>query len=60
MNSEWRCRIGTEHEKMAFRKADSARASYAEIRHLLEQVVERHGWEPILEARSPACSARAT
>ena len=45
---------------MAFRKADSARASYAEIRHVLEQVVERHGWDPLLEARPAARSARAT
>lgn len=45
--SQWR--IGTEHEKFAFRKADSSRATYEDIRYILEQVVARHGWEPIVE-----------
>ena len=43
------CRIGTEHEKFAFNKADSTRATYQDIRHILEQVVVRHGWEAITE-----------
>ncbi len=52
--SAWR--IGTEHEKFAFTTRDLRRLPYegpAGIRALLEGLVERFGWQPILEEGRP-------
>lgn len=43
-------RIGTEHEKLAFRVHDGTRASYQHIEHVLSRLVSRFGWQPIMEA----------
>lgn len=43
------CRIGTEHEKLAFNTKDGTRAGYSEIEHVLERLVSRFHWEPIME-----------
>jgi len=51
-------RIGTEHEKFGFRKANpaeggaghSGRIAYPDVRALLERLQADYGWEPILEA----------
>jgi len=48
--SEWR--IGTEHEKIGFRTDDLGPVPYEGprgIRALLEQLIQRYGWEPIHE-----------
>lgn len=44
-----RGRIGTEHEKLVVRQGSRERARYAEIEHILDALVERHGWEADLE-----------
>lgn len=43
------CRIGTEHEKFAFKMDDLTRAGYPEIQHVLDRLVSRFGWNPIME-----------
>ncbi len=46
--------IGTEHEKFVFRKKGLAPVSYEGrdgIRALMEGLIERFGWEPIMEGR---------
>jgi glutamate--cysteine ligase len=43
------CRIGTEHEKLAFRLDDGSRATYRDIKHVLDRLVSRFGWKPIME-----------
>jgi glutamate--cysteine ligase len=51
--TEWR--IGTEHEKFAFRLSDLAPISYegeSGVRALLEGLV-RFGWKPVLEHGKP-------
>ncbi|WP_438749967.1 glutamate--cysteine ligase [Pararhizobium sp. O133] len=48
-----RFRIGTEHEKFAFFKADNSPVSYfgeASISALLNGMAEKTGWEPIIDA----------
>lgn len=45
--SKWR--IGTEHEKFAFKMDDLTRAGYPEIQHVLDRLVSRFGWSPIME-----------
>ena len=48
--SEWR--IGTEHEKIAFRTDDLRPVPYAGprgIRAIMEELIARYGWEPIHE-----------
>ncbi|MEL7543497.1 MAG: glutamate--cysteine ligase [Pseudomonadota bacterium] len=45
-------RIGTEHEKFGFRTADHSPVPYegpAGIRALLEEMIARFGWAPIME-----------
>lgn len=47
---QWR--IGTEHEKFAFRISDLGPVAYhgeGGIRHVLEELIRRFAWEPILE-----------
>jgi glutamate--cysteine ligase len=44
------CRIGTEHEKIAFHTDTLKRAGYEEIELVLERLVSRFGWDPIMEA----------
>jgi len=48
-----RFRIGTEHEKFAFFKADNSPVPYfgeASISALLNGMAEKSGWEPIIDA----------
>ena len=48
--SEWR--IGTEHEKIGFRTDDLGPVPYEGprgIRALMEELIQRYGWEPIHE-----------
>jgi glutamate--cysteine ligase len=52
--SQWR--IGTEHEKVPFYRADHSPVPYAGgrgIRALLEGLAARNGWEPILDEGRP-------
>ena len=47
-----RWRIGTEHEKFVFNTADLTAVPYAGprgIRALMEQLIQRYGWQPIME-----------
>lgn len=44
---EWR--IGTEHEKFAFRLHDRKRADYADIQHMLNKLCADFSWAPIME-----------
>eukprot|EP00892_Ulva_mutabilis_P009074 jgi/Ulvmu1/6539/UM003_0173.1 len=44
---DWR--IGTEHEKLAFRRDDLSRATYQDIKHILQRMVTDYGWEPMHE-----------
>ena len=49
-------RIGTEHEKFCFTREDLRPLPYdgpRSIRALLEGMVERFGWEPVLENGNP-------
>ena len=49
-------RLGTEHEKVPFYKADSSPVPYdggRGIRALLEGLKERTGWAPIIEGDHP-------
>ena len=49
-------RLGTEHEKIPFYRADSSPVPYEGgrgIRALLEGMQERTGWEPIIEGDHP-------
>ncbi len=49
-------RLGTEHEKIPFYRADSSPVPYQGgrgIRALLEGMQERTGWEPIIEGDHP-------
>jgi glutamate--cysteine ligase len=43
------CRIGTEHEKLAFNVSDGTRAGYTDIEHVLDRLVSRFKWEPMME-----------
>jgi hypothetical protein len=43
-------RIGTEHEKLAMKVGTMERAGYAEISQLLNGLVTRFGWKPMMEA----------
>jgi len=57
--SDWR--IGTEHEKFVFRKADLTPAPYEGpngIRAILE-AMERFGWQPVLEEGKPIALTQA-
>ena len=42
-------RIGTEHEKFAFRLADKKRADYDDIRNILNKICSEFHWSPIME-----------
>ena len=42
-------RIGTEHEKLVMLQGSRTRAPYGKIAHVLNGLVERHGWEADLE-----------
>jgi glutamate--cysteine ligase len=54
--AQWR--IGTEHEKFVFRRADLRRAAYDDgIRPLLEGLT-RFGWKPIVEDGNPIALAQ--
>ncbi len=58
---DWR--IGTEHEKFVFHTDTLAPVPYdhaAGIRGLLEQLVERYGWEPIREGDTIIALKRPT
>lgn len=44
------CRIGTEHEKFAYRLNDKTRADYGDIEKVLQRLVSRFGWSPMMEA----------
>mmetsp|Transcript_739 Transcript_739/g.2249 ORF Transcript_739/g.2249 Transcript_739/m.2249 type:complete len:319 (+) Transcript_739:240-1196(+) len=48
--SDWR--IGTEHEKVVFNTDDNTRADYSQIKKLLEFIVDRFGWQPMMEGDS--------
>ena len=43
------CRIGTEHEKLGYRMADTKRPTHEQIAALLRGIQERFGWQPIIE-----------
>jgi len=45
--SKWR--IGTEHEKVVFNTENKKRADYSQIKKLLDFIVDRFGWEPMME-----------
>ena len=45
----WQRRIGTEHEKLVVLEGSHQRAPYEKILHVLDGLVERHGWEAVLE-----------
>ncbi|NND44422.1 MAG: glutamate--cysteine ligase [Xanthomonadales bacterium] len=52
--AEWR--LGTEHEKFGFRRADLAPLPYAgdcSIRSILEGLAARYDWRPVLENDQP-------
>ncbi len=50
--AEWR--LGTEHEKIPFYRADAAPVPYGGgIRSLLEGLAGRNGWQPIMEDDHP-------
>ncbi len=54
-------RIGTEHEKFAYTREDLRPLPYKGtrgIRALLEGLVARFGWEPVLEAGKPIALAK--
>ncbi|MBF0623306.1 MAG: glutamate--cysteine ligase [Magnetococcales bacterium] len=56
-----RWRVGTEHEKFGFRKADLAPIPYegpAGIRVVLEEMARRFDWEPVLEQGLPIALKR--
>ena len=54
------CRIGTEHEKLAMKAGTMERAGYAEIQQLLNGLVTRYGWRPMMEGGAPhSCIANA-
>ena len=44
---QWR--IGTEHEKFAFRLKDKKRADYGDIGGMLHKLTKNFDWEPIME-----------
>mmetsp|Transcript_47370 Transcript_47370/g.120903 ORF Transcript_47370/g.120903 Transcript_47370/m.120903 type:complete len:485 (+) Transcript_47370:168-1622(+) len=48
--SDWR--IGTEHEKVVFNTNDNTRADYSQIKKLLDFIVDRFGWEPMMEGEN--------
>lgn len=43
------CRIGTEHEKLVIARDSRKRASYEQISHILQALVDRHGWNAMSE-----------
>lgn len=45
--NQWK--IGTEHEKLPILEGKHKRAGYDEIRHILEGLRDRFGWQPITE-----------
>ncbi|QDZ23875.1 glutamate--cysteine ligase [Chloropicon primus] len=47
---EWR--IGTEHEKFAFRLSDRKRADYSDIRQMLNKLCKEFSWDPIMEGEN--------
>jgi len=50
-----RWRIGTEHEKFVFNRASLAPVAYdgdAGIRALMDELIKRFGWQPILEGET--------
>lgn len=47
---QWR--IGTEHEKFAFRLSDRKRADYNDIRNILTRLCAEFEWEPIMEGEN--------
>ena len=55
-------RLGTEHEKLAVLVGSRERAPHAKIAHILQGLVDRHGWEAMTEhgniigAKVPLCS----
>ena len=49
LRCQHRRRFGTENEKLGYNVATTQRATYAEIRQLLEGLASRFGWEPIME-----------
>lgn len=49
------CRIGTEHEKLAMKAGTMQRAGYDEISHILNGLVSRFGWKPMMEAGELNC-----
>lgn len=42
-------RIGTEHEKLGFFLADGRRIGYNEIEAVMNRLVSRFGWQPMME-----------
>jgi glutamate--cysteine ligase len=59
--ADWR--IGTEHEKFAFRTADLSAIPYEGsdgIRALMEGLMARFGWEPVLEGATLIALKRPT
>lgn len=45
----YKCRFGTEHEKLGYNLSDNRRIDYNSIRALLEGLCNRFGWEAIME-----------
>lgn len=43
------CRFGTEHEKLGYFKDSKQRLDYTSIKRLLAGLVDRFGWEPMME-----------
>ena len=41
--------MGTEHEKLAVLRDGRGRAPHAKIAHILQGLVDRHGWAPMAE-----------
>jgi len=48
-NCPFACRIGTEHEKLGFNVRDNTRIDYRQIQEVLNKLVSRFGWEPMME-----------
>jgi glutamate--cysteine ligase len=45
-----RARFGTENEKLGYNVATTRRVTYEEVAQLLEGLVRRFGWTPMMEA----------
>ena len=49
INEQTQRRIGTEHEKLGFNLKDNSRIDYSQIKEVLNKLVSRFGWEPMME-----------